>query len=246
MEKYIQCMMNGLTVRKTAEICGIHRNTSFICRHKIIDSLQKLAEPTELDGRVEADETFFLLSFKGNHKKSSSFIMPRKAHKRGKSTHVRGLSSEQVCVPCAIDREGHSVSKVATLGRVKTKDLHNVYDGKIKDSATLCTDKMNSYVRFANSNKINLVQLKLGKSKKGIYNIQRINSYHSKLKKFMRIFNGVSTKYLNNYLLWNNWVNVKGGSIRDRVNILLKASISEHIYIKCKALSNRPIVPLFG
>ena len=60
-------------------------------------------------------------------------------------------------------------SKIAaTLGRVNTKDLHNVYDDKIKDSATICTYKMNSYVRFANSNKINLVQLKSGKSKKGI------------------------------------------------------------------------------
>ena len=80
--------------------------------------------------------------------------MPRKAHKRGSSTHVRGLSREQVCVPCAIDRKGHSVSKIATLGRVKTKDLHMVYDGKINAESTLCTDKMNSYVRFANSNHI--------------------------------------------------------------------------------------------
>lgn len=156
------------------------------------------------------------------------------------------ISSEQVCVPCAIDRDGHSISKVATLGSVKTRDLHHVYDGKIKDTATLCTDKMNSYVRFANSNKINLIQLKSGKSKKGIYNIQRINSYHSKLKKFMRVFNGVSTKYLNNYLIWNNWVNVKSGSIRDRVTILLRTSISAHAYIKCKTLSKRPIVPLLG
>lgn len=169
--KYIKCMVNGLAVRKTAEMCNIHRNAAFIWRHKILDSLQSLSEATELDGIVEADETFFALSFKGNHKKSSSFIMPRKARKRGKSTHVRGISSQQVCVPCAIDRDGHSVSKVATLGRIKTKDLHHVYDGKIKDSATICTDKMNSYIRFANSNKINLVQLKAGKSKKDIYNI---------------------------------------------------------------------------
>ena len=48
---------------------------------------------------------------------------------------------------------------------------------------------------------IDLVQLKTGKAKKGIYNIQHINSYHSQLKRFMRGFNGVSTKYLNNYLV---------------------------------------------
>ena len=46
-----------------------------------------------------------------------------------------------------------------------------------------------------------------GKAKKGIYHIQHINSYHSNLKKFIRKFNDVSTKYLNNYLIWNNILN---------------------------------------
>lgn len=35
-EKYIDCMMNGLSIRKTAVACGIHRNTAFIWRHKIL------------------------------------------------------------------------------------------------------------------------------------------------------------------------------------------------------------------
>lgn len=39
------------------------------------------------------------------------------------------------------------------------------------------------------------------------YDILHINSYHSQLKRSMRGFNGVSTKYLNNYLVWNNLVN---------------------------------------
>ena len=39
-KKYIGYMIQGLPVRKTAEICGIHRNTAFIWRHKILDALQ--------------------------------------------------------------------------------------------------------------------------------------------------------------------------------------------------------------
>lgn len=45
--------------------------------------LQNMQNSVELNGVVEADETFFALSFKGNHKKSTTFTMPRKAHKRG-------------------------------------------------------------------------------------------------------------------------------------------------------------------
>ena len=195
--KYVDCMLNGFSVRKAAEECGIHRNTAFAWRHKILDALQNMANDVILDGIVEADETFFTISYKGNHKKSKKFTMPREPHKRGNSTHVRGLSSEKVCVPCAVNRSGMSIAKVSNTGRVSTKDLHEVYDGRIDPSATLVTDKMNSYVRFSNANGIELVQLKTGKAKKGIYNIQHINSYHSQLKRFMKEFNVVSTKYLN-------------------------------------------------
>ena len=33
-EQYIDCMMNGLSIRKTAVACGIHRNTAFLWRHR--------------------------------------------------------------------------------------------------------------------------------------------------------------------------------------------------------------------
>lgn len=34
-------------------------------------------------GVIEVDEAFFRESFKGNHKKNTTFTMPRKVHKRG-------------------------------------------------------------------------------------------------------------------------------------------------------------------
>lgn len=162
-ENYIDCMMNGLSIRKTADICGIHRNTAFIWRHKILDALQNMTAEVKLDGIVEADKTFFAISYKGNHFKSKDFTMPRKAHKRGHSTHLRGLSHEKVCVPCAVNRSGLSISKITNTGRVSTKDLHHIYDGRIDENSTLVTDKMNSYVQFTKANSIDLVQLKTGK-----------------------------------------------------------------------------------
>ena len=187
-EQYIDCMMNGLSIRKTAVACGIHRNTAFLWRHKILDALQNMADDVTLDGIIEADETFFAISYKGNHSKSKTFAMPRKAHKRGHSTHIRGLSKEKVCVPCAVNRNG--------------------------------------------------------KAKKGIYNIQHINSYHSQLKRFMRGFNGVSTKYLNNYLVWNNLVNYAKESDMEKRNIFLTFVLATLKTAKCRDLSNRPAVPL--
>lgn len=185
-EQYIACMMNGLSIRKTAEICGIHKNTAFYWRHKVLDALQKMAGEVVLGGIVETDETFFPVSYKGNHKNSKDFEMPRAPRKRGGTTDKRELSSEQVCVSCAVNRTGLSIAKVATLGRISTESLCRVLDGRIEVGAAVVTDKASAYIRFAGNNGLKLVQLKGGRSKDSIYHIQHINSYHGMLKRFMR------------------------------------------------------------
>lgn len=38
--------------------------------------------------------------------------------------------------------------------------------------------------------------------KKGVFHIQHVNAYHQQLKKWMERFNGVATKYIDNYLFW--------------------------------------------
>jgi transposase-like protein len=164
-KQYIDCMMNGLSIRKTASICGIHRNTAFLWRHKILDALQNMHNSVVLEGIVEADETFFPISYKGNHTKSKTFTMPRQTHKRG-------LSDEKVCVPCAVNRNGQSASKIGKLGKVSQECLDKVFENKIADKSILCTDKEKSYRKFSNERNIELVQLATGKSKKGIYHIQ--------------------------------------------------------------------------
>ena len=40
-ERYIECMLDGLSIRKSAEECGISLQTSFVWRHKILDALSK-------------------------------------------------------------------------------------------------------------------------------------------------------------------------------------------------------------
>ena len=103
---------------------------------------------------------------------------------------------------------------------------------------------MNSYVRFAKSKDIQLIQLKSGKEKKGIYSIQRINSYHSKLKKFMDNFNGVATKYLNNYLVWHTWFDMKGHTQLEKADLFLVNAISIAMSVHFRQLSMRPVIPI--
>lgn len=43
-KKFCECMINKLSLRKSAEICNINLHTAFDWRHKILDALQNMQE----------------------------------------------------------------------------------------------------------------------------------------------------------------------------------------------------------
>lgn len=242
--RYIHCMMRGMTIRESAYECHITKNNSFYLRHKILDALQEMQDSVKLEGIVEADETYFPISFKGNHSKSKTFVMPREAHKRGERAKKRGISKEKVCVACAVDGDHKSIAHISNLGRPSVASISAVLGGRIAEYSVLCTDKMNSYVPFAEHEHINVIQLKSTKRVDGIFSIQHINNYHSQLKKFIDRFNGVSTKYLPNYLVWHNLKNYASGDSSFKESIWCKHSAGA-VYDDNKwNYMDRPPIPL--
>ena len=242
--RYVHCMMHGMTVRATAYECHISKNAAFFLRHKILDALQEMQSKVKLDGIVEADETFFRISFKGNHSRSQFFSMPREPHMRGERSKKRGISLEKVCVPCAVNRDGKSIAQIANLGRASVRSISNVFGGRISPDAVLCTDKHNAYVGFAEREGINLLQLKSTQRVSGTLGIQHINGYHSQLKTFMERFHGVATKYLNNYLVWHNLRNYAEGDFNFKESVWERHN-AEAIYDDSKwTYMFRPPIPL--
>jgi transposase-like protein len=206
--QYLECLSNQFSIRKSAKICRISIPTAFVWRHKILDVLNRnlSLDKTKLSGIVEADETYFHLSFKGCRKLSQ--YTDRKPHKRGNSISKRGLSYEQVCVPCAVSTKGKGLSAVGKLGSGNLSVLSILFGNKIEAGTVLCSDKLSAYVQFCkrfhlvhNNSGLKHIEKLLSVH---IPHIQHINAYHSTMKRFMRPFNGVSTKYLNNYLTWFN------------------------------------------
>ena len=241
--KYIECMMKWATVRESAERCGISERTSFIWRHKILDAMQMMTYSVTLEGIVEADEAYLPISYKGNHKKSKDFDMQHAPRKSGSEIHKRGLSKELVCMPCAVDRNGNSIGKATNLGQCSSDDINGLLGGKIKGQSAFCTDGNSVYRKFSRKEDLNLIPLKGGKAKKGIYHIQHINSYHSELKRFLGFFKGVSTKYLNNYIVWNNLVNFAKETYQEKAALFLNYVLTATLSESCRDVSNRPALP---
>lgn len=197
---FMECMVSGLSVAKTARKVGVTVPTAFAWRHKLLKKYEKVAD-TRLQGIVEADETFFLFSEKGSRGVSKH----RKPRKRGGKAEKPGVSDEQVPVIAGCDRDGNVILGVAGRGRISMADIDTVISSYISPDATLCTDAHRSFKAYAKQYKFHYVGLNISKGRRVIrskYHIQNVNGFHSRLKGWMARFNGVSTKYLQNYMNW--------------------------------------------
>jgi transposase-like protein len=197
--KYFQMMIEGVTLPKIAEELQIHISTAFYWRHKILNALRSLGFTT-LKGIIESDETYFLESDKGKKR-----ITHRNPRKRGGKAKKRGISKEQISVVVAHDRNGNILSKMAGLGRITTEDINQTLGKYLDEDVVLCTDSATNYKAFAKQKGILHEVINAHKGvhvKKGVYHIQHVNAYHQRLKKWMERFNGVATKYIDNYLFW--------------------------------------------
>ncbi|MCF6360649.1 MAG: hypothetical protein L3J29_07795 [Cyclobacteriaceae bacterium] len=78
------------------------------------------------------------------------------------------------------------------------------------DDSTLITDKHPSYKAYASDNpsikhKRLLAKDHVDKNDASVH-LQKVNNVHAQLRSFLRPFNGVSSKYLQNYLNWYSYV----------------------------------------
>ena len=218
-------MLARATLAQTAQEVGINIATAFSWRHKVLDSLKNIEDET-LSGIVEADDTFFLSSQKGSRH------IGRKPRKRGGKSKKRGISSDQVCVVVARDREEHTLSEIATFGRPSADEINKLLGARLSEKSILLTDKHPSFRRFAKNKGLSYRSLDLSKGIrviKGIYHIQNVNSYHSRLKGWISRFKGVATKYLSNYLHWFEFIDTiakdKIPNAAERVLLLRACSV---------------------
>lgn len=218
--KFIDCVYNGYTNKQIAKACDVSEHTAHENKIKLFYALKILNDKIKLKGNVVLDETYLPVSYKGNHSKQEDFIMPREANERGGENHKQGISDNLVCIICAIDDSGNSVAKVAGVGASTAGKLKYALQEHIgNDIFCLYSDKSRVIKSFADSCGLEIKQEKLlRKGTKRAENVpltkdtfivnrylQIINSYHSRLKKFLNRFSGTSTKYLSGYLYLFAW-----------------------------------------
>ena len=231
-QRYLRYMEQGMTIKKIALDLGISIQTSFDWRHKILTSLSRF-EPKQLHLEVECDEMELALSYKGNKS------LTRKARKRG-SDFSRNNTDDLISVVqvvTAVERNGEKYLKAVESKRLSKEEISKVLDGKLAENATLITDKHASYKAFAKDNpsikhKRLLSSDHVSRQDRSLH-LQKVNSTHSQLRKFLRPFNGVSSKYLQNYLYWFAYADKLRGSkeaIKQWLITILMADQGYHLF----------------
>lgn len=241
---FVNCMVQRFALRKCAAICSINLSTAFAWRHKILDALSKMMEAVKLKGVVECDETYQLISYKGNHKNSKTFVMPRPANHRAGKASQRGLSKEQVCVTTGVDLSGQSIGKISNLGKPTHHDLSSVLGGRIAAGSTFVTDSHRGYSFLAGNMDLDHIRIPSNKHVFRGHNIQKANNFHQGLKYLINgLFKGVATKYLNNYVVYHAFVGFAHGTEEKKESGMLSAFAAA-----CQSLwkknQSRPAVPV--
>ena len=192
-----RALMEGESLAKAAERCGVHPSTAFRWRHRFLSALND-DKPRSLSGVVEADETFILESFKGRRGG-----LARPARRRGGKAAKRGLSAEQIPVIVARDRGGATLD--AVLPRLDAKSLQEAFGDRIAPGTDFCCDGGSAITAFARRARLNVHVLPapgVPKPEEPEFHINHVNAYHGRLKEWMRRFHGVATENLPTYLSW--------------------------------------------
>lgn len=198
--EYAACMADMLTLRESAARCGVSLYTSWFMRMRVCEVMKaRLAAPRE--GSFHVDGTYLVKSLKGNHGKSAWWRMPRKAHRNGQDGRKgnRAKSKDRVCVICGANELGDSFAVLACEGVPAGIDAELVVGDRVPAGSRVAVDGHTSYSglagRFAEVRVVDPGDPSTG-------HINLVNSLHSRLKRFIARFGGVSTRRLQRYLDW--------------------------------------------
>lgn len=242
LKTYIPHMLSGYSLEKCAKLTGISKQTAFDWRHKILSALGKFQQSQTLSGLCESDDVFLEFSEKGNQS------LERKARKRGKSVFVKkkkGINEDKVAILISCDRKGNKHLQVASRGRISADDITKVLKDKLAPKTVLCTDGHRSFEAFAKENHLEHQTIKVSAKeyvKKGIYHVQHVNQTAQDLKKWLNSFNGVSTKYLQNYLNWYALKSIINESQNPLMKTLALIATSFSAWFEFKDIINLPYI----
>jgi len=188
---FIDCMRLGLSVRAAGRRVGIHKDTAWRWRHRILVEHLRLGWP-QLAGTVETMERLTLVCRKGERGLPP---LPR--------THRCRLlaNRERAWLLIARDREGGTFADVTGGVQPTRRDLEEVLAprcGRVR----LLLAKRPIYAWFAAAHGFRYARAMPPFEEDSQFNIRQVFTYDRRMRAWLSRFFGVATRYLDRYLRW--------------------------------------------
>ena len=185
----------GLSLNQVARHLQVAQSTAFRWRHRFL-ACPKAVQAPLLQGIAEADESYFLISCKGQRG------LLRKARHRGGKALAGGKSWQCTSVLMARDRAGATANVI--LASNQAASVQAALAPLLPPDAILCTDGSVTLASAARALGVQhqAINLSRGIRVNGPWHVQNVNAYVSRLRLWMGRFKGVATKYLDSYLGW--------------------------------------------
>lgn len=230
--RYLSCMTDHLSIRNIIETgIGVNHRTAWRWRHRFLKAAAN-DNGAVLSGVIEADETFFVRSFKGDRGWTKGRPPEnRAARPSGWGAVTNGISRQQVPVMTAVDNAG-GVYEAILANR---SGIAPSLVGRIAAGSVVCSDGQKNYVKAAvaagaEHRRIFVQTVTPGATKatpaptkrrqKGRLGLGRVNAHHGRLKVLINgRCRGVATMYLGSYLGWHRAMlrpNFDGKTFLDR------------------------------
>lgn len=242
---FILYTLEGRSLTYCAEMCHISVPTSFAWRHKLMNALSSQQFSKRFAGLVEIDEMFVNVSYKGNHKHSKKFTMPRPAYKRGSDNRSR-FPKDKACVLCATERNKGFSGVVTHRGTLNSNILSQVFDQHISDDTLVITDESKPLNKYFQSKPYAHIAVPSAEKEKkagsSTYHINNVNALHGRFRAFLRQYKGVSTKHLNNYLALFLWIENNIERTHISTDSTLQIALNTPAHITHKEIFERPML----
>ncbi len=160
-EDYAQALIDGLTVRQAAALCGVCNNTAFLWRHRFLKAMASHQAARDSSWSHSKDSADYPSSWRQR---------PYPRHRAG--LHPGDGGARQSRPPGRIHLERLNAKTVTAVQPLIAPD------------ALLCSDGVEVYASFSEGQGIThqVVRNRAGERVVGAYHIQHVNGYHRQLK----------------------------------------------------------------
>lgn len=193
--RFCDCVLQSLSVRRSARVTGVHAATAFRWRHRLLEAMTA-ADHTCLEGDVALAETCFPFSEKGRRD------LDRPPRPRGDPFWWLG---PRTWVVLARDGSGRPWSDVSGFSRPQVEELEESLGGRLAPDVRLWTGEgpFSAPARFARLH---------GREYRRLIGAALCQHpaamYGAALRRWLSRFRGVATRYLPHYLLWHRFLDM--------------------------------------